>query len=166
MAAKVDVNNWVQGFGLPDDAPIPDSERFAEVDTAVAAFLAGTKANELGTEDLVTQQWLRFLSGIQQPTQAQMAELDSALGLTRSGNSEVLSAWLQIAVRNNYAAANARLDLFLMTVGRRKFLVPLYQALLAAEDGKARAMAIYKRARMRYHAVSQRTLDELLGFQG
>jgi leukotriene-A4 hydrolase len=92
-----------------------------------------------------------------------MAALDKAFGLTRSGNSEVLSAWLAIATRNNYAAANARLDLFLMTVGRRKFLVPLYQALLEADNGKIRANAIYKRARMRYHAVSQRTLDAMLG---
>ena len=51
-----------------------------------------------------------------------------------------------------------------MTVGRRKFLVPLYEALLEAEGGEARAKAIYERARMRYHAVSQRTLDKLLGY--
>lgn len=165
LAKQVDVQDWVKGFGLPGDAPIPDSERFAQVDAAVASFLAGTAADELGTEDWVTQQWLRFLSGIQKPTQAQMKALDKAFSLTRSGNSEILSAWLAIATRNNYAPANARLDLFLMTVGRRKFLVPLYQALLEADNGKERAMAIYKRARMRYHAVSQRTLDEMLGYE-
>ena len=165
LAKEVDVAGWVNGFGLPADAPIPESERFAAVDAAVAAFMAGLPPAELGTDGWVTQQWLRFLSGIKQPTQEQMVALDEAFALTRSGNSEVLSAWLQIAVRNNFHAADARLDLFLMTVGRRKFLVPLYQALLEADDGKGRADAIYKRARMRYHAVSQRTLDQLLGYK-
>ena len=52
-----------------------------------------------------------------------------------------------------------------MTVGRRKFLVPLYQALLEADNGPARANAICKRARRRYHAVSQHTLDEMLDYK-
>ena len=52
-----------------------------------------------------------------------------------------------------------------MTVGRRKFLKPLYQALLDTEGGKARALDIYRRARPRYHAVSQHTLDAMLGFE-
>jgi leukotriene-A4 hydrolase len=165
LAKQIDIKDWITGFGLPSDAPIPNSKRFAAVDAAVTSFLAGTAPDELGTDDWVTQQWLRFLSGVKQPTQGQMAALDKAFGLTRSGNSEVLSAWLAIATRNNYGAVNARLDLFLMTVGRRKFLVPLYQALLEADNGTVRANAIYKRARMRYHAVSQRTLDEMLGYK-
>lgn len=165
LATQVDVVGWVNGFGLPGDAPIPESERFAAVDAAVTSFMAGTPPPELHTKGWVTQQWLRFLSGLKQPTQGQMAALDEAFELTRSGNSEVLSAWLQIATRNNFHAVDARLDLFLMTVGRRKFLVPLYEALLEADDGKRRADAIYKRARMRYHAVSQRTLDQLLDYR-
>ncbi len=165
LAAKVNVSNWVKGYGLPDDAPIPTSERFHAVDAAVASFVANTPANEIDTVDWVTQQWLRFLSGIKSPTPEQLAELDEAFAFTRSGNSEILSAWLAIAVRNGYAKADARLDLFLMTVGRRKFLVPLYQAVLASEGGKERAQSIYKRARMRYHAISQRTLDELLDYK-
>lgn len=165
LATQVDVVGWVNGFGLPGDAPIPESERFAAVDAAVTSFMAGTPPPELHTKGWVTQQWLRFLSGLKQPTQGQMAALDEAFEFTRSGNSEVLSAWLQIAARNNFHAVDARLDLFLMTVGRRKFLVPLYEALLEADDGKRRADAIYKRARMRYHAVSQRTLDQLLDYR-
>ena len=51
-----------------------------------------------------------------------------------------------------------------MSVGRRKFLKPLYEALCSATDGKARALAIYEKARPRYHAVAQRTLDAMLGY--
>jgi hypothetical protein len=165
-AALVDVGSWVRGPGLPADAPVPDSALFAAVDTELARWRAGTAPGQLATAGWVTQQWLRFLGGLGTPTAEQFAALDAAFHFTRSGNSEVLCRWLETAVRGNYRAVDRRLELFLMTVGRRKFLKPLYEALLAAEDGKARALAIYGKARPRYHAVSQRTLDALLGFPG
>ena len=51
-----------------------------------------------------------------------------------------------------------------MQVGRRKFLKPLYAELAKTPAGKQRALALYHRARSRYHAVSTATLDELLGY--
>ena len=86
------------------------------------------------------------------------------MAFTASGNSEILAAWLALAVRAGYRAADDRLEQFLLAVGRRKFLKPLFEALLAADDGKARALAIYERARPRYHAVATRTLDDMLGY--
>ena len=163
---QIDVANWVTGTGLPGDAPIPDSALFAAVDTELARWRAGTPAKALATEGWVTQQWLRLLAGLDKPTREQLAELDAAFGFTRTGNSEILCAWLVTAIRGGYHDADRRLDLFLMTVGRRKFLKPLYEALLATDGGKARALAIYQRARPRYHAVSQRTLDAMLGYSG
>jgi len=168
--AEVDVERWVQEAGLPTDAPVPDSVLIAAVDAELAKWYAGAPPPSLRTEGWVTQQWLRFLSGLSDagrpaPPADRLGDLDSAFAFTRSGNSEILSAWLTLATRNGYHAVDRRLDLFLMTVGRRKFLKPLYEALLASEGGKARALAIYQRARPRYHAVSQRTLDAMLGYQ-
>ena len=161
---QIDVQTWIRAAGLPADAPVPESVLFAQVQQANAAFRAGSKAADLATVGWVTQQWLRFLAGLEQPTRAQLEDLDQAFGFTRSGNSEILCAWLTLAVRANYRAVDRRVALFLMSVGRRKFLKPLYEALLSAEDGKARAAAIYRKARPRYHAVAQRTLDDLVGW--
>lgn len=163
-AARVDVEAWVQAAGLPADASIPDSERFAAVDAAVAALAGGAAPEALDTEGWVTQQWLRFLAGLDDLDAQQLAALDAAFSLTRSGNSEILCAWLVLATRQDFRAVDARAELFLMTVGRRKFLVPLYEAVVAGAGGRDRALEIYRRARPRYHAVSQRTLDELLGW--
>ena len=161
----IDVAQWLFEAGLPADAPVPDSELFAQVEVALASWREGTAAADLPTNAWVTQQWLRFLRGLGTPTTAQLAALDQAFALTRSGNSEILAQWLEIAVRAGYPAVDRRLELFLMSVGRRKFLIPLYTAILAGEGGKARALAIYQRARPRYHAVAQRSLDQLLGYQ-
>ena len=162
--AQIDVRGWVGGDGLPADAPIPESRMFAAVDAEQQRWQAGAPAAELQTDGWVTQQWLRFLDDLGTSSPERLAELDAAFAFTRSGNSEILAAWLALAVRAGYHGVDRRLELFLMTVGRRKFLKPLYEALLAADDGRTRAHSIYQRARPRYHAVSRRTLDQLLDF--
>jgi hypothetical protein len=62
-----------------------------------------------------------------------------------------------MAIRNHYEPAYPRLEEFLMTVGRRKYIKPLYDAL----DLK-RATAIYDMARPMYHPITQATLDALI----
>jgi aminopeptidase N len=164
-AAKLDLAAWLTAPGLPADAPESLSELFAAVDQALAQFAADEDARALPAKTWVTQQWLRFLAGLRQPTFSQLVALDSAFGLTRGTNSEVLCAWLCLCARHGYRPADRRIELFLTTVGRRKFVKPLFEALLARPDGRVQALAIYRKARPRYHAVTVRTLDSLLGLQ-
>ncbi|MFO0278569.1 MAG: M1 family metallopeptidase [Planctomycetota bacterium] len=165
-AARVDVARWVDGSGLPTDAMAPESALFAAVDAQLAAFRGGSAPAGLAVDGWVTQQWLRFLHGLGDCPAERMGELDGAFHFTRSGNSEVLCAWLALAIRRDYRGADRRLELFLFTVGRRKFVKPLYEALLARPEGRARAQAIYDKARPRYHAVTQRTLDAMFAAAG
>lgn len=58
-----------------------------------------------------------------------------------------------------------RLDQFLTTVGRRKFLMPLYTELYKTEKGRVMAQSIYTAARPNYHSVSVRSLDEMLAWK-
>lgn len=164
-AAPVDVEKWITAPGLPADAPGADSALFAAADAEAARWRDGAAATALHTKGWVTQQWLRFLGSLDRVPADRMAELDHAFGFTRSGNSEILASWLGLAIRNDYRPADRRLELFLLGVGRRKFLKPLYEELLRTSAGRERALAIYRRARPRYHAVAVRTLDELLGWQ-
>jgi len=166
LAAQVDVDRWIRSDGLPENAPEPESAMFAAVDRASERLAQGALPRELDTDGWVTQQWLRFLSGLQGVDVATLAALDEEFEFTRSGNSEVLCAWLALATRRGYHAVDRRMELFLMTVGRRKFLMPLYRAMLEADGGKERALGVYRRARGRYHPISQRSLDELLGYEG
>lgn len=74
----------------------------------------------------------------------------------------MLCAWLELGVRRGYGGIDERLEQFLLTVGRRKYLVPLYDALCSSSEGRVRAQQIYLRARPLYHAVSTQTLDTLI----
>jgi len=96
-------------------------------------------------------------------TAEQMTELDTAFGFTRAGNSEVAHQWLLIAVRNRYEPAYSRLETYLIGIGRRKLIKPLYDELVKTPDGRARAEAIYERARAGYHPISIASIDEVVG---
>jgi leukotriene-A4 hydrolase len=91
-----------------------------------------------------------------------MAELDQAFRLTQSGNSEIAFQWLMMSIRNRYEPAYPRLEEFLMSIGRRKFIKPLYEELAKTPEGKERALAIYRRARSTYHPISVASIDEVL----
>jgi leukotriene-A4 hydrolase len=164
-ASQLNLPAWLDGPGLPPGAPVARSARFAAVEEALARLAAGTPpANlQLITTEWRSQEWEHFLRGLPPTlTAADLARLDEAFHFTTSGNAELLAAWFPLALRAGYAPADAALENFLRHVGRRKFLVPLYRALLAAPGGRARAQAIYQLARPNYHSVATSTLDELV----
>ena len=126
-------------------------------------FAAGTPASQLDTKGWVTQQWLRFLVSLpERVSMAQLADLDRAFALSKSGNSEILFAWLRIAIRHRYRPAMPALEHFLRSQGRRKFLRPLYDDLMKTSWGPAVARRVYQQARPTYHAVTVITLDTIV----
>jgi hypothetical protein len=67
-----------------------------------------------------------------------------------------------MAVAAGYEPAYARLEEFLTSVGRRKFLKPLYTELLKTPEGRERALRIYAKAREGYHPIARSTLDSIV----
>jgi aminopeptidase N len=165
-ARGVNIHQWVFEPGLPADAPRPAAAALVAVDDARQQWLDGNAARAIPAGTWVTHQWLHFLDGMPDALLvAQLAELDAAFAFTNSGNSEILAAWLVLCIRHAHEPAWPRLEQFLLRVGRRKFLKPLYSELAKTAAGKERALAIYGRARPRYHAVATGTLDKILGWQ-
>ena len=111
----------------------------------------------------MTQQWLHFLGSLPEQLDAGAARRPRrGFGFSKSGNSEILFAWLRIAIRHRYEPAMPALEHFLTAQGRRKFLRPLYDDLMETSWGPAEARRIYQRARPTYHAVSVATLDAIV----
>lgn len=166
-AAKVDLRQWIDQPGLPvfDE---PKSDRFTAVDEAARRWLAGElAADAIDAMNWTTQEWLRFLRALPAPLDAgRMAELDARFKLTERRNAEIAAQWLEMAIRSKYASTDPRLEEFLTTIGRRKFLMPLYRALMESPEGKERAKAIYAKARPRYHPIAVESIDQLLGSEG
>jgi leukotriene-A4 hydrolase len=161
--AKLDWSRWLLAPGLPDDAPRVQSSGIALVDAQLARYRQGTAPAALDTAGWVTQEWQHFLKNLPENiSQEQLAQLDAAFGFTKSGNSEIVADWLLVTIQRHYQPAQARLEEFLLSVGRRKFLKPLYAELAKTPEGLAWARTLYTKARPRYHAVATSTIDKLL----
>jgi hypothetical protein len=91
-----------------------------------------------------------------------LSELDTAFGLTASGNAEISLRWLQLAIRNDYAPAWPKLESYLTTIGRRRLIKPLYEELMKTPAGAERARLIYQKARPNYHPISVASIDDVL----
>lgn len=74
-----------------------------------------------------------------------------------------MAQWLLMAVRNGYEAAYERLERFLVEVGRRKYVKPLYAELAKTPEGRQQALRIYEKARPGYHPITRAAVDALLG---
>jgi hypothetical protein len=161
---RIDIAAWLEQPGLPGGYPEPDASAFAAVDEAAREWSAGRRPSDrLGATEWTTHEWLRFLQSLPTPLAPdRMAELDGVYHLTDRGNAEIVCQWLILAVRNQYRPADARLEQFLTTIGRRKFLLPLYTELLKTPEGAARARAIFAKAASFYHPISASSVAKLL----
>ncbi len=164
LEARLQLDAWVYRPGLPDNAARPDPAAFAQVDAAAVAFNAGGAA---ATVPYAAWNWaerVRFLKALpRQVPHARLDEIDGAFGLSRSGNSEVLFVWLRLALGNRYEPAVPVAERFLLSMGRRKFVQPLFQTLIEqGEWGRPIAERLYTRARAGYHNVTVAAVDRLL----
>ncbi len=155
-----DIDLWINGPGLPPDAPVFTSAELEKVDAALAGWVDGAP---MDVDGWTYQHWLHFVRGLPDDLAApRLADLDAAYGLTASGNNEILAAWLRQSILHGYSGVDDRLEEFLTTVGRRKFLKPIYEAMIETPEGRSQALAIYATARPRYHSIATRTLDGIL----
>jgi len=164
-AGNINLHAWLYEPGLPAGFPEPHSERFDSVLHQARQWLEGKVAAEnIAATAWSTQEWLHFLRAMPETLTAdQMAKLDAAFHLTDHGNSEIVQQWLLLAIRAHYATADARLETFLCSIGRRKYLIPLYTELIKTPEGKARAHSTYTKARPLYHPITVESVDRLLG---
>ncbi|HYI09780.1 MAG TPA: M1 family metallopeptidase [Thermoanaerobaculia bacterium] len=162
VVQKVDINAWIHGPGLPPNAPQPRSEAFATVEAQAKSYAAGAPPEALTLDKWSSHERVHFIQSLPALPPERMAMLDGRFDLSESGNSEVLSAWLEKSIDSRYVAARPAIERFLTIQGRRKFLKPIYEKLAKNPDDLAFAKQVYARARPSYHPVSQATIDEIL----
>jgi leukotriene-A4 hydrolase len=154
--SKQRIQQWIFQPGIPDNAPVPESDAFSVVDVARDAWLAGEiQANEIDSEKWVVHQWLYFLNNMPEKlSQKQLADLDKTFALTNSKNNEIAHSWLLISVNNWYQPAFKRLHDYLTSIGRNKLVKPLYKALSQTPKGKVMAQKAFAEAKDGYHPLT------------
>ena len=175
--SRIQVDRWVYETGLPENLPVPKAVRFEKVDALAAECLKTGRMpdDESMTRDWSTHEWLRFIAKMDGASLDLLYQIEAYHRLSASQNSEIAAAWF---VRTLRAAPSkdgkwaylppaspdypVHLERFVTEVGRRKFIVPIYKALIDA-GMREKAQVLYAQARPGYHAVAQETLDGLMG---
>jgi aminopeptidase N len=161
-AAELDA--WLRAPGIPDFAPKITSPRFAAVDKAREAWLKRrTAARELKTSAWTTQEWVYFLEGLPQTLPPErLVELDDAFRFTGTSNGELAQRWYPLSVRSDYFEARPAMSLFLRKIGRRKLIMPTYEALVQSDEGLAFATQIFAMSRAGYHPITRGSIEAVL----
>ena len=160
------LDKWIHGPGMPANFKAPTSARLQVVDKAIEGWKAGQLPAGAVTQPWTTHEWLYFIRGLGDSlSHDQIRRVDAAYNFSNSGNAEILGAWFPHVIRANYRASFPQLAIFLGTVGRRKFVRPLYKELVRTPEGKAWAMERFAQDRNGYHAVTANSVAELLGME-
>jgi aminopeptidase N len=157
-----ELNEWVYGQGLPEWFVAPTSNSLDKVHLALADFEQLKSASSLNVTGWRVHHWQYFLNQLPQViTQEQLLDLDESFNFTLSQNSEIACDWFRVAIRNHYDPVLDALSVFLMTVGRAKFVKPLYIELQVAGYHQE-VQQIYQQARAGYHPSLQVQLDKII----
>ena len=155
---------WLYEPGIPGDAPQAQSLRLNTVDSARLGWLgSGQLPPAQLTDAWTTQEWVHFIEKLPQTLPIdKLAQLDAAYAFTGTANGELAQRWYPLAVRSGYTQANEAIAAFLQRIGRRKLIMPTYEALVATEPGFALAKETFEKARPGYHPITTGSVEKVL----
>ncbi|MFD0738826.1 M1 family metallopeptidase [Lysobacter koreensis] len=161
---EAELMQWIYEPGVPDSAPKTVSPRFDAIDAARKAWLdAGTLPAKAATAKWTTQEWVHFIEGMPETLKPeQLAALDAAYKFTGTPNGEIAQRWYPLAVRSGYTQANDAIAAFLSTIGRRKLIMPTYEALVKTPEGLKLAEATFAKAKPGYHPITTGSVVEAI----
>jgi aminopeptidase N len=161
--SEAELDEWLYGAGIPASANHVASPRLAALDAKREAWLKGELPTpELAAKDWIALEWMHFLNDIDSKANAaQLKELDEAYKLRTSMNNEIAFRFYLASVHAGYNVREP-LNAFLMSVGRKKFVLPLYGALQKNPSEAAWGKDLYAKARPRYHPDTQAAVDKLM----
>ena len=189
------VKDWIYGIGFKDpkvrSTYLLDAEGLAQHLSSLNqqnisfAQESGLSLNA-ETKSWTTHHYLHFLRNFDSLSFANMRYLDSVFHFSFTMNSEITFDWCMLSIRSAYLPAYGIIDQFLNRVGRRKFVLPIYQQLIRIGEKKAKAWMklnhkdtflytdfpelklafdSYEKAYKGYHSVTCSSIEELFHFE-
>jgi hypothetical protein len=165
LVSDAQIQEWLHTEGIPSFAVLPKSDAFAKVEQARDSWMTGGSIDALAAAAKAwsTQEWIHFVDSLPRTMEpARLTALDKQFTLTDSMNSEVAHVWFRLAIANRYMAAYPAMERYMIGIGRRKLIVPLYRDLAAYPEGLKLANKIFAEARDGYHPLAQTTVADLL----
>ena len=165
VVTDAQVQEWLHAQGVPSTAVLAKSDAMTKVEQARDAYLKGGPVKPLADTSRAwsAQEWIHFVDSLPRTlTPSQMKALDGQFNFTNSSNSEIAHAWYRLAIATKYTAAYGAMEAYMIRIGRRKLIVPLYRDLAATPEGKALATKIFAKAKDGYHSMARTSVEQIL----
>ncbi|WP_354696064.1 M1 family metallopeptidase [Elongatibacter sediminis] len=158
---------WLYRPGIPDEAVVPSSASLERAGAAAAAFAGGmSPPDEIPAgrwSPLATVHFLQSLPADLAPER--IAALDSALGLTGTGNAEIARTWYTRAAEWRFRPAYPAMRDYLRHYGRIRLLRPVYEALARNGEDLDWAREVFADARANYHPLTVAAIEPILAVE-
>jgi leukotriene-A4 hydrolase len=163
IADAVKANAWLYESGMPSNAPAFRSEKLDELVAAAKAVAGGVRPAPKQSQAWDSNTLLIFLQNLpRQLDRESLVWLERDFKLTERENYEILVEWLTIAAGSDYEPIFDRVRDVLLSVGRMKYLRPLYAALGQHPRTRALAKEIYGQGKASYHILSRRVIESVM----
>jgi leukotriene A-4 hydrolase/aminopeptidase len=164
LAEQIGARQWIYEAGIPANEPKFESQRLTELTGLATGWHDGTRPDPAKAKDWPVAEWLVYLGNLPNDIGEDGCEwMDETFKLTESGNSEILCKWLVMAIENGYEAVFDKSDQFLGSIGRMKYLKPMYKALSENPKSEALATSIFDKHKGMYHPIARGGLEGMLG---
>jgi aminopeptidase N len=176
-------DEWIYEKGLPDNCLKIVSTRFEQINLLADRFSAGEdifkkeikwikikgrkrkkkQINQLTRDKYIAQEWQLFIRRLPKKIDPElMRNLDKNLNFKNWGNAEIMNEWYILGINSGYEDIRPNMEKFLMKVGRRKYIAPIYQELTKTPENLIWARAVFEKAKNNYHYISRTTVQEIL----
>ncbi len=158
------VEAWLYGPGLPEDAPVPQSATLTAASEVAAAWSRG----DLATDEIPSPGWsphatVHFINSLADGLSTErLAELDAALGFSATRNAEIGRAWFIQVAERRHTAAYDQLEDHLNRYGRGRLISPVYRALVENGEDAELARTMFEKARSAYHPLVDAGIAKVL----
>jgi aminopeptidase N len=181
-----DYDEWIFHNGLPKNSVIINSPRLKRMESLAKRFSAGEnvfepvvtyewqkiknskkkkrikKVSKIKRDDFIVQEWQTFIRGLSDDISIEKLQyLDATLNFSTWGNSEVMAEWFVLNIHRENRITRPAIEKFISKVGRRKYLLPIYKALVKNPEDKVWAKKVFDNSKAYYHAVSRNSVAEL-----
>lgn len=166
LVDKEFVAEWIHKPGLPKSVAAIDSSIIKRMNGYVDGFkLVGSVPTKKDMPSLTSKDICYFLQSIaqkQNPSKYKLDTLDQAFGFSNTPDPEVRTLWYKIALKKDYEPAMKTAPDFLSRVGRGKFVVPVYEALLETKSGKKLAKETFEKNKTFYSPLVKGRVEKKL----
>jgi leukotriene-A4 hydrolase len=174
---------WIYKEGIPKNCYHIESPRFNEVQSLADRFAKGEnifkrkvkwvkikgrkkkkkQIIQLTRDKHIAQEWQAFIRRLPNTISAdKLRRIDKNLHFRDWTNSEIQYEWYIKGIRAGYTDIRPSMEKFLLNVGRRKYVAPIYKELAKSPENLAWARDVFEKAQINYHPVTKNTVQELL----